>query len=281
MAQPKTWDIIAPMALTSGQMQTLNIPVFGTIEDVLAKFMLNTGAGATLAAIKAQIANIELNINGTPIVSGSPTDILAFYAMLQQRVGVPAGVDGLVDCYPLNKIYSGPNNRMGLGIGTGKINSIQLKITAGTLTTITSVGAFIGRLDITRDFGVHGRLITYPRTNFNSIGTDNLTTLPTDDDSAWLLAMIAEDATGVVASGQAKVNNKLYTDTLPRDAAGLSLSAVQLKQPDDYFVYNWTDGSPESAISMKGVTSVQLNTTFSVAPTNGYNVLLATLHGLA
>lgn len=286
----KTWDIVSALPLTSNQLQTLQIPVFGSIDDVLGMFTTSTGAAATVANIKSEIANIELNINGTPIVSCSPTRLLAAYAALASRVGVPASSAGIVPIYFLHRLFKSPRAQKALMLHSGGINTIQLKVTAGTLATITSVGAKIGRFyadgSKPMTFGPHARLIDYPRTNFTSVGTDNLSTLPTDQDSAYLMALIDQGA-GTVSSGQAKINAALSIDTMESFVAAMALSDVGLTQPTGYFVYNWTDGGTLNAAGeisgyepMLGVTSTQLNTTFSAAPTGGYTVSLATLHGL-
>lgn len=267
--------------LTSGQQATLQIPVYGTIHNLILRFATAAGAAATEAQIRAEVGNIRLTFNGRDIVNTSVSRLFDLYEALGNRVAVNAGVAGNVELNLARLMYTLPEVQMFFGFGTQDVNTIQVSVTAGTLTNVASVQAITTRDNIARILGAHGTFIDYPQ-SFNATGDHTVDTLPRDQDSAYGIVLVDDGASGTITFGEVRVNNVTITERCPSDTNQLKLSSVNLIQPSGYFVHGFNDGSQNALLPMSGVTDFRVITTFSVAPgAAGYVITPLAIKGIA
>lgn len=266
--------------LTTGQAVTLQVPIFGTIENLILRFNLTGNAPATEAAIRAQIGNIRLTFNGRDIVNASVSSILDAYEVMGNNVRENLGVDGNVELNLARLMLNDPSVRDNLGWGTADIQTIQVTVTAGTISTVLGVQAISGRINVNRVLGAYGKFISYPQ-SFNATGDHTVDTLPRDPDSAYAMVLADDGASGTITNGELRVNNITIMERVPRDTNQLILSSNRLVQPAGYFVYALNDGAQDSILPMQGVTDLRFITTFSVAPgAAGYTLTPLTINGL-
>jgi len=265
--------------LTSNQQATLQIPVYGKIYSSILRFTVS-GTDASVAAIKAQIGQIRLTINGKDVVNATATKLFDVQSALGQYVNAPSGTAGVIELNLGRLLFNNPLHRDAFGFGTDNITSIQVSVTAGTLTTITDVQAFTTRTSERQNLGVYCKLINYPQ-SFNSTGDHTVDTLPRDPDSAYLAVFAEDGASGTQTFGEVRVNNVTIKERQPRAVNEQIMSSDRFSQPAGYFCYMFTDGDPTSLLPMQGVSDLRFINTFSVAPgAAGYDMTSLTMVGL-
>lgn len=259
-------------ALTTGQIATLQIPVNGKIQSLGLIFYTSGGAPVTEAQIRAEIGNINLRLNGRDIINAPVTMLLDLYEAYGTRVGVPTAVAGTVELNIGRLIFLDPFIRNAVGFGTADVSSIQVQVTAGTLSAIASVKAVSQRLPVNENLGTYCKFINYPQ-SFNTTGDVTVDTLPRDANSSYLAVMTDDGASGTITFGEVRVNSLSITDKLDSALNALFTSNKGLIQPSGYYMYNFNDGQINSNIPMLGVTDLRFITTFSVAPgAAGFNM---------
>lgn len=252
-------------ALTTNTTTTIQIPVGGKIHDFGLRFATGAGADVTEAAIRAEIGNITLTINGKQVIFATAAVLLDFYEVLGQNVDDPTGVASVLELNVGRLMYTDPAVRDLFGLGTNNIQSIQVQVTAGTLATIANVQAFTSREAKNEDLGMYIRLINYP-VSFNSTGVHTVDTLPRDPDSSYLFTMASPGASGTLTFGEVKVNNVSIKDITPKAVNDLFLSNNRYNVPSGYYIYGFADGNLDTRLPMVGVNDLRFNQTFSVAP---------------
>lgn len=269
--------------LTSGQVVTLQVPQYGKIHSLALRFT-NAGAVASEANIRSSIANIRLTFNGKDIVNCSATQLYDLYEALGVQVATAAGFNGSVELNLGPLLMVDPAARKALGFGTKNLNSIQVQVTCGTLTSIDAVQAFTERTAIDEVLGLHCKFLNYPQ-SFNSTGDHTVDTLPRDPNINYLMVMTDDGSAGTITFGEAKLNNATIIERQPSDMNALLMSNKRITQPAGYYVYNFQDGDFSMVtgvgLPMYGVTDLRFKTTFSVAPgAGGYNMAALTLENV-
>lgn len=258
--------------LTSSTSATLQIPAYGKIHALALNFTTGAGAAVTEAAIRSEIANIRLTINGVDHVNCTPAQILDLYEHLSVNVASPAAVAGAVELNVGRLIYTDPATRDLFGFGTANVESIQIEVRAGTLSTIANVQAHSERSTAKENLGVRCRYLNYVR-NFNATGDDTFDTLPRDPEASYLTLMVSNGASGTITNGQVKVDNVTIKDPAPQAVNNLFNSNNRYAAVAGYYHYDFIDGSVNSRLPMLGVNDFRITSTFSVAAgAAGYNI---------
>lgn len=266
--------------LSSGATTTLQIPTGKVIHDIILRFSTSADAAVTEAAIRSEIGNIRLTVDGVDLVNAAAAKILDLYEFLGRNVNDNAGVASVLELNVGRLVYTDPAVRELFGIGTADVQSIQVSITAGTLSTIALAQVFTTREERIANKGMFMRFINYAR-SFNSTGEDTMDTLPRDLDSSYLAVLVDPGASGTISHGEARVNNINVQDRLPASVNAQFLSNDRLATPSGYFVYSFTDGGLGTRLAMPGVTDLRFVTTFSVAPgAAGYNLSALTISNI-
>lgn len=277
MGLVKTFQVHEEKALTSNLIATLQVPTNGRITSLMLQFKTGAGANATEAHIRAEIGNIRLTLGGRDVVNAPAVKLLDLYETLGVRVGLNVGTDGIVELNVGRLFYMDPLMRDAVGFGTANITSIQIQVQAGTLSNIASVQAFSRRQAVNENLGTHLRFIQYPQ-SFNATGDHTVDTLPRDTNSAYLMALVDDGASGTITFGEARVNSNVIAERCPTPANKSVLSNDGLFQPAGYFAYSFTDGATDTRLPMIGVSDFRLINTFSVAPgAAGYNICTLTV----
>jgi hypothetical protein len=272
-------------ALTSSQQATAQIPAGGKILSLIAHFMTSAGASVTEAQIRSEIANIRLAIGGKDIVNTTPTIILDTYEMLQNRVGVPAAVAGTVELNLARLAFLDPAVRDGLGFGTFDQNSIQLQVTAGTLSAIASFEVHTTRIPSTENLGAYGTLLNFPR-SFNSTGQDSMDTIPKNQSTTVVAFLVQTGASGVIVDSEVRISNAQFGTQTLRERVPLNVNKQELSndgyaQPSGYFIHMMTDSNLAKRLPLAGATDLRVTTNFSTAPgAGGYGVAVLAIENL-
>lgn len=274
-------------SVSAGKLITLSIPSFSTITQMFLEFT-NSGAPCTLANIESSIANISLLMNGEEYLNISPADLSTVYEMLGNQVGTSAPVNVL----PLlvNPIlYKLPQAEDSFAVGCDgftkangvyqPLTNIQIQIRCGaTITAVTDVKAYTERVD--KGTGnnlttLTTKLLSYAQ-SFTTTGTSEVDTLPRDSNMGRLFTLAIPDATGVISSGEALVNNQPVMQNVTIGANDMLVAQRGYSPVAGVFNYSFTDGGTSDVLSMQGVTDMRFKTTFTTAPTTGYTLVDAT-----
>lgn len=270
----KTINVHESKPLTSNQVSTLQIPVYGKIQGLMLLFTGNAGALSTVAQLSAQIGQIRLSINGRDIVNATAAQILQGYTALGDNVTVSAGVDGAIELNFGRLLFTDPKVRDLFGFGGRDVSSIQVQVSALTLTAaqVANVQGFTAREAVAENFGSYISFIQYPQT-YNAIGEHTVDTLPRDTDTAYLACMVTPGA-GVIANSEVRINSAIARERVPAAVNALFNSSNRYSQATGFFNHMFTDGALDAVIPMRGVTDFRIITGFSTAPGgNGYVIL--------
>lgn len=276
----KTHQTHEQKGMSSNAISTLNIPKGGKIHSVGLRFTTSAGADCTVAQIKAEVGLIRLTLNGKDIINCTATKLYDLYNVLGQNINDGAGIAGVVELNLGKLLFTDPAVRDLFGLGTADVTSIQISVTAGTLTNVANVQAFTTREAVEENLGMYCKYINYGQ-SFNSTGDHTLDTLPRDPDSSYLIALTDMGASGTITHGEVKVNGVTFKERIPRAINGLAVSNDKLSQISGYYVYAFTDGNIRTRLPMIGVNDLRFVNTFSVAPgAASYNVSLLTVVNL-
>jgi hypothetical protein len=267
----KTTQVHETKPLTSNQQATLQIPVNGKIQSLILRFTSAAGVDAPEANIRAEIGNIRFTVNGRDIINTTATRLLDLYEILSVNAAVPAGVAGSIELNIGRLFFTDPTVRDIFGFGTADVSSIQVTVTAGTLTAaITNVQAFTARQPVNEKLGTIFTMIDYP-VSFNGTGDNTYENLPRDNDSAYMLIMTDDGASGTISHGEVRVGSNAIRERLPSSVNAVLLSNDRMAQPAGYYVTPFCDGSVDGRLPMLNVQDFRMVMTFSVAPgANGY-----------
>lgn len=258
-------------ALSSNGISTLNIPVGGKIHSMVLRFATGADADATVAAIKSEISNIRLTINGKDIINASPTKLYDLYATLGQNINTGAGINGVLELNIGRLVYTDPAVRNLFGFGTNNVQTIQISVTAGTLSTIASVRCFTERSSDTENLGMYCRFINYV-VSFNSTGDHTMDTMPRDPDSRYLAVLTDGGASGTITDSEVKLSQVSAREKAKASVNAQIVSNNRFAQQTGYFAHLFMDGALDSGLPMVGVSDLRFINTFSVAPgAGGYN----------
>lgn len=266
--------------LTTSTSTTIQIPTGGKLHEIMLRFATSADADVTEAAIRAEIGVIRLTINGVDFVNATAAKILDAYEALGLNVGNNTGVASVLELNLGRLLFTDPQIRDLFGIGTANVQSVQITVTAGTLSTIANVTGFTGREMVSENLGVYSKYINYAR-SFNATGQDTFDTLPRDPDASYMMVLSDAGASGTQTYGQIRVNNINVKDNIPIAINRLDVSNNRYQSPSGYFVYAFTDGNIKSRLPMVGVNDLRFINQFSVAPgAAGYNMSVMTIHNL-
>jgi len=273
----KTLQVHEEKSLTSAQNTTLQVPTGGKVNSLFLGFKKADGTSASEAEIRAEIGNIRLTLGGKDVINAPAVKLLDLYEAMGVKVSENVGIAGIVELNVGKLAYLDPAMRDACGFGTADITSIQIQVTAGTLSQIASVQAFSRRQAVNQNLGTHCRFIQYPQ-SFNSTGDHTVDTLPRDRNSAYLMVMVDDGASGAITEGEARVNANTVIERCPTNVNKAALSNDGYVQPAGYFVYPFTDGDTSTRLPMNGVTDFRLINTFGTAPgASGYTICTLTV----
>jgi hypothetical protein len=263
--------------LTSSTIATLNVPTGGKIHSLVLRLSTGAGADATVAAVKSELSNIRVTINGKDLVNCSPTKLFDLYSTLGQNVNDAAGIASSMELNIGRLVYTDPAVRELFGWGTADVQSIQISITAGTLSTIANARCFTSRAAVNENLGMYFRAINYV-VSFNSTGDHTMDTLPRDIDSAYVGVLIDAGASGTITDAEVRVGQISLREKSSRTVNGVLLSNDRYSQQTGYYTHMFTDGQLPSRLPMVGVSDLRFVNTFSVAPgAAGYNMTALTV----
>ncbi len=251
--------------LNSAAQSTLQVPVGNKIQSLALAFYTSAGALVTEAQIRAEITTIRLSMNGKDIVNAQATTLLNLYEAMSVHVGLPAAVPGTVELNLGRLLFADPVARSYVGFGTADVSSIQVQVTAGTLSAIASVQVVTQRSAVNEPLDNYCKIISYVQ-SFNAIATHTCDTLPRDIDTAYLAVLVEPGASGVMTTGELKINGITITEQILIGLNNLFCSNKGFIQPAGLFVHPMTDGTVAANLPMKGVTDLRLLTGFSTAP---------------
>jgi hypothetical protein len=259
-------------SLTSSTITTMQIPPGGKIQSLPLYFKQSSGASATEAHIRAEISNIRLAINGQDIINCPAVQLLDMYEIMGVKVQNPAAVAGCLELNIGRLLFANSDIRDLFGFGTADVTSIQVQITAGTLSSIASVQAYSERDPVAEKLGTYCNVLNFP-VNYNAASQHSLDTLPKNADTAYLLLAVQAGASGVISSSELRVNSVTVREDAPLNVNKQFLSNGRLDQPTGYYVHAFTEGSPKDNLPLFQVSDLRLLNTFSTAPgSGGYNV---------
>lgn len=276
----KTQQVHESKPLTTATSSTIQIPAGGKIHNLVLRFSTSADADVTEAAIRAEIGNIRLTINGKDIINATATKLLDLYEALGVNVTDPAAVASVLELNVGRLLYTDPDARDIFGLGTADVQSIQVSVTAGTLSTIANVQGFTAREAKSENLGIYAKFINYA-VSFNAASDHTMDTLPRDPDSSYLLVMADAGASGTMTHGEVRVNNITLKEKCRSSVNKLLNSSNRIATPSGYFVYAFADGSIKTRLPMVDVRDLRFIGTFSVAPgAGGYNLTALTLVNL-
>lgn len=274
-------------SVSAGKLITLSIPSFSTINQMFLEFT-NSGAPCTLANIESSISNISLLMNGEEYLNISPANLTKVYQSLGPQVGTSTPVNVLpLLVNPL--IYKLPQAEDSFAIGCDgftrvngqyqPLTNIQIQIRCGsTITAVTDVKAYTERVDKGAGANLTAlttKLLSYAQ-SFTTTGTSEVDTLPRDANMGRLFTLAIPDATGVIESGEALVNNQPVIQNCTAGANDMLVAERGFSPVSGVFNYTFTDGGTSDVLSMQGVTDMRFKTSFSTAPKTGYTLVDAT-----
>lgn len=268
--------------LTSGSIVTLQIPTGKKIQSLIASFTTSAGAAASVAAIKSEISNIRLTVNGQDIINASPTKLFDVYQFMGVGVNTPAGIAGALELLIGKLIYDSQEVRRLFGMGTRDVDVIQLSITCGTLVTIANAQTFTLREDVTELLGSYISIINYAQ-SFNSAAEHIADTLPKGGkENNLLTALVSPGASGVISFGELRISSRTVREKAPPHVNNAQMSNNGHAVPTGYYIHNFCHGSLDEVLPLEGVTDLRFFTTFSTAPgAAGYDITLLNLSRLA
>lgn len=273
--------------VSSGKLVTFNIPAFDTICQMGLTFT-NSGAPATLANIISSVSKITVLINGEQTFNASADHLNKVW----QSLGTQVGGTTLVNSLPLmlgHLLYKLPEAEDAIGdIGCDRyvqnqpVTNIQIQIQFGTVTSIDHVQAYTERVNKGTGRNVTSavvKLLSYYQ-GFATTGTSEVDTLPRDSNMGRLFTLACPDATGVISTGEALVNNDPVIQEADMATDNLLVLQRGFAQPSGCFVYSFTDGGIADLLSMQGVTDMRFKTSFSTANTAGYTLVDCTVRSV-
>ena len=262
--------------MASNTTATLQIPAYGKIQSIFLRFTTGAGAANTEAEIRAQVGNVRLTINGRDVINCSAAQLFDLYESMGLNVTLATGSAGCVELNIGRLVFTDPAVRDLFGFGTADVTSIQVQVTALTLTTVANVQAYTARQAINENLGTYCKFIAYPQ-SFNSTGDHTVDTLPRDNNSDYL-AVLASTGAGTITFGECRVNNATAIERTPTDVNAVFCSNDRVAQPSGYYLYHFADGSLDGRLPMLGVSDLRFITTFSVAPgASSYTMLPLTV----
>lgn len=270
-------------SVSTGKLVTLNIPAFDTINQIMLTFT-NSGAAATLADIKSSVQTITLLVNGEQLVNLSASHL----DVVWQSLGTQVGSSTLVNSLPLmlpQLLYKLPAAEGAFDLGCERytqgtpITNIQVQIQFGTASSITDVQAYTERVNKGSGNNVTvaiAKLLSYFQ-GFTTTGTSEVDSLPRDGNMGRLFTLAIPDATGVISTGEALVNNDPVIQQADIATDNLLVLQRGFGAVSGVFNYSFTDGGINDLLSMQGVTDMRFKTTFGTANTSGYTLIDATV----
>lgn len=270
----KTFQVGQQLANVSNQTTTLQVTTGGKIHQLFLRFNDVTNITSTETEIRAEITgNIRLSFGGIDVVNVLAARLLDIYKMLGNKVGKTATLTA--GGMPLNLaplFYVDPAAKNLVGMGTANVNQIQVQIGCGTIDDCGTVQVFTAREPVNENLGTYGKLVDYPK-NFNATGDDTHDTLPRNLNSAYLALFTNAGASGVISTGEIRVNAApirekvpFHTNILFNACYGFDTDAATAAGEGAYHASVFCHGGIDEYLGMKNVTDLRSITNFSTAP---------------
>ena len=272
--------------VTAGAMIPFNVNCYGVIRDLMIEFT-NTGAPATLANCLSSISRVVVLINGMNAVDVRLSQIVDLFTYMGTRVNQTT----LTNVFSLNMgrlLYQAGMLRDEFAWRCGKsgttdpnkkISSLVVQIYANaTVTDITDVNLYSIRKNVEADWNDTYIQFNNNVQSFAAVGQSQVNTLPKNANDLFLLA-IAYNGGGTITSGETLVNNENVARNISIATNNAMNNLEGYGVIDGAFVHNYSDGTANSGLLVKDVTSeLSVRTTFSSAPTTSYDMPVLKIH---
>lgn len=274
-------------AISAGSVVTFNVACSEVINNLFIRFV-NSGADAAISDITAGVDRILLQLKGVDILDCSAQQLVDLYNYLgTKRTG------GLVlgATLPLNlgaQIYDwqGMENEFAWRCGKSsetnpskKIESINVQIfTNSSMANITDVELYSVRTPVEEDY--NGSYIQFNRNpqSYKGTGQSQINTLPKDTNDIMLMA-VAYNGGGTITHGETIYNNDNISRNVSASANTLLNSMSGFGKIDNAYVHNYCTGAANSGLLIESSGyQYSVRTTFSKAPTDGYDICLLKIH---
>ncbi len=264
----------APMrGVAANGLATVEIPPVGTIYSVYLYCKAGAGTPTPVADIKTSLTNLEMKVDGKPVIQATPTfllDLQKFYGD-RNNAGNVAGVVPLFLARP-NLVF--PAAQSAFALGTRGVGAITLEVTCGAvLTNLASIDVFVEASNEDRAPGSFLTILKYPQ-NFATTGEQEISTLPKEPGSG-LLAMHVEKSTGTIDDMTVVMNRNEISTKVPTNLQKVILEKTgRVPQASYYHVAFDRMNELESRWDMDGVNDFRTKITWSGAAPNNYNIYL-------
>jgi len=268
---------------------TFDVPGFESISQIFLTFRTGANAPAAMTDILNSIQNIRMTINAVTVLDISAVELVKVYQMLGVQV-----FQSISSVLPLNIVqllYKLASIEDAFAIGTdafregragatARIGNIQVQVTCkGTVTGINNIICSSERFDVGPGLNItrgYCKLITYPQ-GIKVPGTSVVDKLPQNADEGYLFCAAMYDD-GHTVSGECIANSQAIIQKSPRELLNQVLDCRSFGEVTGVLAYMFTDGQPQSMLSMRGITDFRISTEFSTAPTSGfYDMVVATM----
>lgn len=272
--------------ITAGAMTPFNVNCYDVIRDLVIEFV-NNGAPATLANCLSSINRVVVLINGMNAVDVKLSQIVDLFTFLGTRVNQTT----LTNVFSLNlgrllyqaglvrDEFAWRCGKSGTTDPNKKISSLVVQIYAGTtVTAITDVNLYSVRKSVEEDWNDTYIQFNNNVQSFAAVGQSQVNTLPKNANDLFLLA-IAYNGGGVIEQGETLVNNVNVARAISRATNDAMNNLDGYGVITGAFVHNYTDGTANSGLLVKDVTSeLSVRTTFSTAPATSYDLPVVKIH---
>jgi len=272
--------------ITAGAVTTFNVNAFNVIKDLYLEFT-NSGAPATLENVKSSIPNVKILLNGINILDVSISQIADLFTFLGTRVQQTA----LTNVFSLNlgrllyrfglsrDEFAWRCGKQGETNASKKISSLIVQVAAAAnVTGITDVALYSERLDIQAEWNDSYIQFNNNFQSYTGTSQSQVNTLPKNANDLFLLA-IAYSGGGTITHGETLVNNQNISRSLSIATNNTINNLEGYGVIPGAFVHNYTTGSANSGLFVSDITSeLSVRTTFSVAPTAGYDMPVLKIH---
>jgi len=265
--------------VSASGIATAKINPVGTIYGAFIRCS-TSGTLATVAQIKAQIADVVLRINSEEIIHATPTFL---YDLLKYK-GYYAGEDAPVGILPLyfaQRNMASDQERSLYALGMADVQTAQIECRmAATITNVANLDLYVLQTAEPRIMGQHIRIIKYPF-NFATTGLQEISTLPLSPQTMAYLGLHIENGSGFGAFDYVtcRVGNYAIHDQIPHDLCNMELyhndrtpEAASTAAASYYHLDFARSRDMSSMLPVAGVTDLRLQINWATNAPVAFNI---------